>query len=68
MSNKGVAPGSRWWDGKENMFVVLDVVETDGHMWVHYREDSKKYKPVKECKEYSCYLESFTQRFDPRPE
>ena len=68
MTNKTVLPNTRWHDGKEKMFVVLDVVENDGHMWVHYREDAKHNKPVIECKEYSCYLESFTLRFTPLPE
>lgn len=53
--------GSRW-EGIDKTFVVINTIEQDGHTWVHYREDSNK-KPVLECKEYSCYQESFVQRF-----
>ena len=46
---------------------ALAVVEADdGHTWVHYREDLGIKVPTLQCKEYSCYLESFTQRFNER--
>lgn len=58
-----VKEGSLWWANNEKRFRVIAVVESDGHTWVHYREEPKKYVPVNECKEYSCYIESFVSRF-----
>ena len=57
-----IKEGSRW-DGGEKIFVVIHLVEQDGHTWVHYRE-AKGPEP----REYSCYLESFIQRFRALPE
>jgi hypothetical protein len=59
--------GSRW-EGVDKQFRVLAVVEADGHTWVHYREDLGIKVPVLECREYSCYEESFLARFRPLPE
>jgi hypothetical protein len=59
--------GSRW-EGVDTQFRVLAVVEADGHTWVHYREDLGIKVPVLECREYSCYQESFLARFRPLPE
>jgi hypothetical protein len=59
--------GSRW-EGVDKEFRVLAVVEADGHTWVHYREDLGIKVPVLECREYSCYQESFLARFRPLPE
>ncbi len=63
-----VKEGSRWGTADRKHFLVLSVTEIDGHTWVHYREDRGNKVPAIECKEYSCYLESFTQRFNPLPE
>lgn len=62
-----VKPGSKWWAGDNKRFRVLDVVEADGNVWVHYREDHGLTVPAN-VKEYSCYKESFVQRFRPLPE
>ena len=60
---KPLNEGSRW-DGTNKVFVVISEVEAeDGHEWVYYREE--KGNPPKE---YSCYKESFLQRFRPLPE
>lgn len=59
--------GSRW-EGVNTQFRVLAVVEAGGHTWVHYREDLGIKVPVLECREYSCYQESFLARFRPLPE
>jgi hypothetical protein len=59
--------GSRW-EGVDKQFRVLAVVEADGHTWVHYREDLGIKVPALECREYSCYEESFLARFRPLPE
>jgi hypothetical protein len=61
---KLVKEGSRWWSGGEKKFLVLAVIERDGHTWVHYRDDHVQ----QENREYSCYLESFLQRFTELPE
>ena len=61
-----VKQGSRWTSGEKD-FIVLAVVDAeDGHTWVHYREDLGIKVPTLQCKEFSCYLESFTQRFVER--
>lgn len=48
--------GSRWSGNGREVFVVLHTVKIDGHTWVHYRKETGEG-------EYSCYLESFEQRF-----
>ena len=57
-----IKQGSRW-GGTDKVFVVLHEIETDGHDWIHYRDD--KGDPPRE---YSCYKESFLLRFRPLPE
>jgi len=57
-----IKAGSKWTGG-DKKFVVIQTVEQEGHTWVHYREDKSS-----EPKEYSCYLESFLQRFNSVPE
>jgi len=51
--------GSRWTG--QNGYVVFRVLHTvtmnDGHIWVHYCDDSNGDKS------YSCYVESFLERF-----
>jgi hypothetical protein len=55
--------GTRW-DGGNKVFVIISEVDADdGHKWIHYREE--KGNPPKE---YSCYTESFLQRFRPLPD
>ncbi len=58
-----VEQGTKWNspDGKE--FVVIHVIEQEGHTWVHYR-DNRRDEP----REYSCYIESFLSRFSKLPE
>jgi hypothetical protein len=49
--------GSLWTGANSyELFWVLHTIELDGHIWVHYRKESNKT-------EYSCYLESFLERF-----
>ena len=62
-----IKEGSKWVGNDDRVFRVMHTIELDGHTWVHYREDSVK-KPTLECKEYSCYLDSFTARFRSIPE
>jgi hypothetical protein len=61
---KAVTRGSRWCAGQGERFLVLDVITIEGYTWVHYRDDKNKETPG----EYSCYLESFLQRFSRLPE
>lgn len=59
-----VKQGSHWVSsGYEKVFVVISTAEIEGQQWVYYR-DLKGDPP----REYSCFLESFEQRFSPLPE
>jgi len=51
--------GSKWTGhGSHEVFRVLNTIEMDdGHTWVHYCNDSNG------AKTYSCYVESFLERF-----
>lgn len=62
-----VKAGSVWRTADDKKFRVLSVVEADGHTWVHYRNELPGFNQ-EEAKEYSCYIESFTERFGPTPE
>lgn len=49
------------WQGttREDRFQVIHViVDSEGHEWVHYRKIFPDH-----CQEYSCWTESFLQRF-----
>jgi hypothetical protein len=56
------------WEGGDKKFRVISVSEVQGHTWVYYREEPQKWKPMSELKEFSCYQESFLQRFRSLPE
>lgn len=58
--------GSKWSGNDNNVFHVLHTIEIDGQTWVHYIKETKK--ETNEVREYSCFLESFLQRFNPLPE
>lgn len=60
--NVQVKAGSRWQGTGRTQFVVISVVELDNHIWVHYREDISTREDLS-TREYSCYEESFVQRF-----
>ena len=51
--------GSIWTAGDRKVFTVINTIKIDEHTWVYYRDDKR---------EYSCYVESFLQRFSPLPE
>ena len=58
--------GSKWSStGGNDVFHVLHTIEIDGHTWVHYVKDTAKGN---EYREYSCYVESFLERFRALPE
>jgi hypothetical protein len=48
--------GSKWSGHDSTMFRVLDTIELEGHVWVHYIREHDNT-------EYSCYLESFLSKF-----
>lgn len=51
-----VKEGSIWGDGgSQRKFTVIRRLELDGNTWIHYRNDQGT--------EFSCYEESFKQRF-----
>jgi hypothetical protein len=55
-----IKEGSKWGSPEGKEFIVIHVIEKEGHIWVHYRDNSKN-----ELREYSCYEESFLIRFRP---
>ncbi len=59
--------GSVWRTTDDKRFRVINVVEAEGHTWVHYRNELPGFNQT-EAKEYSCYVESFVERFSPTPE
>lgn len=59
-----VKTGTRWSGGNGKTFRVIDVQEIDGKKWVYYRLENQKEEP----KEFSCYEESFLDRFIETPE
>lgn len=61
--NMDIKQGSRWWGNDSKKFIVLHVLEKDNEVWVHYRDELGDPP-----REYSCYKESFLQRFGPLPE
>lgn len=62
---KTIKEGSRWNGGSGKTFRVIQVVEVEGHTWIHYIND---HLPESENREYSCYQESFESRFREIPE
>jgi hypothetical protein len=60
-----IKEGSKWDSANGKVFRVIQVVEVEGHTWIHYINDRL---PENENREYSCYLESFLSRFTPLPE
>jgi hypothetical protein len=58
--------GSKWAGTGRDVFHVLHTIELDGHIWVHYIKET--IKEDGQPREFSCYLESFLQRFSELPE
>jgi hypothetical protein len=48
--------GSNWISVDYTTFRVLHTIELDGHTWIHYIKENTNV-------EYSCYLESFLNKF-----
>lgn len=51
--------GSKWTGGDRKVFTVINTVVIEDNTWIHYRDDRR---------EYSCFVESFLQRFIALPE
>jgi hypothetical protein len=60
-----IKEGSKWDSADGKVFRVIQIVEVEGHTWIHYINDSL---PEDKNREYSCYQESFLSRFTPLPE
>ena len=59
-----IKEGSRWTGSDHRTaFFVLHTIDQDGHTWIHYRDEHGNPP-----REYSCYKESFLQRFRQLPE
>jgi hypothetical protein len=58
-----VKQGTRWTDNTGKVFHVISIVEVAEHTWVHYLLEN-----AENSHEYSCYIESFLQRFRSLPE
>ena len=56
-----IKEGSMWAGNDHKKFIVISTTEVNGHNWVYYRESGRTDEP----REYSCYEESFIQRFSP---
>lgn len=54
--------GSRWFAADGIRFRVINIVFVDDHQWVHYIKESQD-----SAQEYSCFLESFLERFSETP-
>ena len=60
---KSVREGTKWSGPNKEFIVIAEVEADDGHTWIYYR-DAVGDPP----REYSCYKESFLQRFRILPE
>jgi hypothetical protein len=58
-----IKAGSKWSGNEENIFRVIQIVELDGHTWIHYIKENA----TEENREDSCYEESFLSRFREMP-
>jgi len=61
-----VKEGSKWIGTGRDTFHVIHILELEGHTWVHYIKENAHEQELN--REYSCYIESFLQRFTPAPE
>jgi hypothetical protein len=59
-----IKEGSKWSSVTGQEFRVISVVELEGHTWVHYIKENISEDDIRE---YSCYIESFLDRFREQP-
>lgn len=60
-----ITQGSVWQSADGRKFQVITELELEGNSWVYYRRIDSEYD---EPKEFSCYTESFLNRFTKLPE
>jgi len=60
-----IKEGTRWDGGNGKTFRIIQIIQIEGHTWIHYINDQLSDG---ENREYSCYLESFLLRFRQLPE
>lgn len=61
----GIKNGSKWSGGDGKIFIVIGTMIVDGKNWVYYRaEKPQAHLPS----EFSCFEESFLERFRLVPE
>ncbi len=60
-----IEKGSVWQSGDGRKFQVITEILLEGNSWIHYRRIDSEYE---EPKEFSCYKESFLERFHKLPE
>ena len=61
-----IEEGTCWAGSSGKVFLVLKRIELEGRVWIHYRDHLSKEED--EVKEYSCYEESFLERFHALPD
>ena len=59
-----IKEGSKWSSATGQELRVINVVELEGHTWVHYIKENVSEDDIRE---YSCYIESFLSRFKQQP-
>ena len=55
-----LAQGSIWESTNSEKFRILHIIELESRTWVHYYSVNREM-------EYSCFLESFLERFRQVP-
>jgi hypothetical protein len=55
--------GSKWQGNDRDTFHILSTIELEGKTWVHYIKENT----TQDTREFSCYLESFLERFRELP-
>ena len=52
--------GTKWTASDQTVFVVINSIELEGNSWVFYRKEN-----TDPPQEFSCFEESFLERFKP---
>lgn len=53
-----IQAGTRWRGVSNHVIVIYEIKAEDGHEWIYYRDAD-----VDTPREYSCYKESFLDRY-----
>ena len=57
--------GSKWSGTDGSVFHVMHTIKLKGKVWIYYHKDKPREN---DPADYSCYLESFLERFRELPE